>query len=322
VQVLSTDWLPPAERFDFWRSTVSDLTMPIDVRSEHADDFSATVAASGLGHIELLDMRHRSIVVDRSRRLIRRSDPEVVHLVLSLAGHQRISQDRGEVVLRPGDMTMYSSSRIFRTYPEPGLHEESAIVLVFPRSLLPVPPGRVDDLLTVRFDPAEPLAGLVGAHMRALVRHPGVEPADAPRLAAITLDLVGLMLARRLASAGPPAPDEVLLARIQAFIERHLAQPGLTPQSVADAHHLSLRSLQRLFAAHDLSVAAFIRDRRLDRCRRDLADPRLRVVPVAAIAANWGLPAGAQFSRAFREAYGVSPRAYREGAGPAPARPG
>ena len=41
-QVLSTDMLPAPQRFAFWRDLVSEMTMPIDVRSEHADNFTAT----------------------------------------------------------------------------------------------------------------------------------------------------------------------------------------------------------------------------------------------------------------------------------------
>jgi AraC-like DNA-binding protein len=312
-QVLSTDMLPAPQRFAFWRDLVSEMTMPIDVRSEHAGDFTATVESASLGAIEILRMRHKPIVVDRSQRLIRRSDPDVVHLVLSLAGHQRISQDRGEVVLRPGDMTLYSSSRVFRTYPDPTLDLESAVVLVLPRAVLAVP--RLTEALTVRFDPEDPLCGLVSAHMQALARNPRFDPADAPRLSTMTVDLVSMMLARRLSTdnpLGPEARDRVLLARAQAFIDRFLGEPGLTPQAVAEAHHVSLRTLQRVFQAHDLTAGSWIRSRRLDRCRRDLADPQKHGVPIHTVAAQWAIPPGAHFSRAFKEAYGLSPQAYRD----------
>jgi hypothetical protein len=62
---------------------------------------------------------------------------------------------------------------------------------------------------------------------------------------------------------------------------------------------------------HDMTVAAWIRSRRLDRCRRDLADPGLWARPVSAIGARWGFPDGAHFSRVFRAAYGIPPREYR-----------
>jgi AraC-like DNA-binding protein len=58
-------------------------------------------------------------------------------------------------------------------------------------------------------------------------------------------------------------------------------------------------------------VAGLIRQRRLERCRRDLLDPSLEDVPVSAIAARRGLTSAAHFSRVFRAAYGASPVEYR-----------
>nr|WP_243274742.1 helix-turn-helix domain-containing protein [Streptomyces albus] len=60
-----------------------------------------------------------------------------------------------------------------------------------------------------------------------------------------------------------------------------------------------------------MTVAAWIRRQRLEHCRRDLADPRLRDRPIHAIAARWGFPRPGDFTRAFRAAYGIPPRDYR-----------
>ena len=106
---------------------------------------------------------------------------------------------------------------------------------------------------------------------------------------------------------------------MQAYIHRHLGDATLGPQVVADAHHISVRSLHRLFEDEETTVASYIRDLRLARCRRDLADPALRDQPVQAIAARWGFRDKAHFSRAFRAAHGMTPQAYRDG-GSDPAR--
>jgi AraC-like DNA-binding protein len=105
--------------------------------------------------------------------------------------------------------------------------------------------------------------------------------------------------------------QRALLLRVHAFIEGGLADHRLTPAAVARAHHVSLRSLYKLFEPERTSVAGLIRERRLERCRRDLLDPALAARPVSAIAACWGLTNPAHFSRAFRAAYGVSPVEYR-----------
>ncbi|MFE4047964.1 helix-turn-helix domain-containing protein [Streptomyces sp. YIM B13518] len=81
---------------------------------------------------------------------------------------------------------------------------------------------------------------------------------------------------------------------------------------MAAAHQISTRSLYKLFQEEGLTVAAWVRERRLENCRRALADPALNSRPVHAIAARWGFADSAHFSRAFRAAYGMPPKEYRQ----------
>jgi len=102
-----------------------------------------------------------------------------------------------------------------------------------------------------------------------------------------------------------------LLARIKSHIDANLADPGLTPRAVAERHYISVRQLHKLFEDEQLTVGRWIRHRRLDRCRAELADPALAGEPVRAIAARWGMANASHFAHAFRLAYGCSPQEYR-----------
>jgi AraC-like DNA-binding protein len=108
-----------------------------------------------------------------------------------------------------------------------------------------------------------------------------------------------------------PTPQHALTAQIQASIRENLGDPRLTPPAIAADHHISLRYLHKLFERDGHTVAGWIRERRLEQCRRDLADPRLAARSIHAIATRWGFTSPAHFSRAFRGAYGFSPRQFR-----------
>ena len=141
------------------------------------------------------------------------------------------------------------------------------------------------------------------------------QPADAARVSAVLLGLLsGLRRHEPDADLGlpPQANRTVLFQQTQAFIHQHLGDPDLSPETIATAHHISIRTLHRLFGAHNLTVAAWIRARRLDRCRHDLTDPLRRGQPIHAIARRWGFTNASHFTRAFRATYGITPTDYQQ----------
>jgi AraC-like DNA-binding protein len=71
--------------------------------------------------------------------------------------------------------------------------------------------------------------------------------------------------------------------------------------------------LHKLFAAEHQTVSEYIRGLRLERCRRDLLDPRLADRTVSAIAFRWGFGDLSGFNRAFNATFGASPRDVRRG---------
>ena len=83
--------------------------------------------------------------------------------------------------------------------------------------------------------------------------------------------------------AGPARAEEAtrlrtraeILLDIQAFIEAHLGDPELDPDRIARASFISTRYLHKLFESEGTSVCRWIRETRLERCRRDLLDPAL-----------------------------------------------
>ena len=132
------------------------------------------------------------------------------------------------------------------------------------------------------------------------------------RLADNILDLLCTTFDQHLRDADmAPDPRQQLLVQVLRFVEDNLGDPGLGPAAIAASLHISTRYLHKLFEAEGTTACAWIRSRRLEHCRRDLADPALAGRSVSAVGARWGVPDPSRFSRLFREAYQVSPREYR-----------
>jgi AraC-like DNA-binding protein len=138
-----------------------------------------------------------------------------------------------------------------------------------------------------------------------------LDPPDAPLSRLPFLSYPSMSAAGARPATAESSRPAALFRGIQAYIDQSLANPELSPAVIAAAQHISERYLYLLFAGQGVTVAGWIRDRRLQRCRQDLADPALRDSPVAAIGTRWGFASPAQFSRVFRKTFGVAPGQYR-----------
>lgn len=294
------------------------LGIRLEVHSDHRTDFGATIRMLDLGLISVVAHRYPALEVRRTACLIRSDDPGLSQLVLNLRGELVLGQGWHSVRLDTDDLILLDCSRPFRAvhFVPPGCPgQPEAITIRLAPGLLAVPASRLTELSARRLSGRYGMGALLSGYLRDLSRRAEqYRPADAARLGPITLDLVSATLARHLdpEPAGVSmADDEAIYARVHTFVERRLSDPTLCPEMIATAQHISLRTLHRIFHAHGARVSGLIRTRRLERCRRDLADPRQAAQPIHTIAERWGFRDAAHFSRVFRTEYGISPRAFR-----------
>lgn len=149
-----------------------------------------------------------------------------------------------------------------------------------------------------------------------------------PELTVDELRPVELALTEFLAaSLAEASHDEALgvgahsphLHRICQSIETLLSDPDLSLRRLAEKNGVSPRYIQKLFAAAQDTFGHYLRTRRLERCRMDLASPMCARLSISEICFRWGFNDSAHFSRAFRNRFGQSPREYRRAAGAEPA---
>jgi AraC-like DNA-binding protein len=306
-----TDDVPRAERCDFWRSVVSQTFVPLEATfPAGADGFRGRLRGGTLGPLGVYDVDTDSHTAHRTRSLISASPGDYYKLGLLVRGSGVLCQDGRQAVLAPGDFAVYDTSRPYTlAFDVPA----RLLVLIFPQRMLALPPQAVSGVTATTISGTTGLGGLISPFLLRIGRHlDEVGTRGGVRLASNVLDLLTTALADRLDTPAPE-PMGALFLRITAFVEARLEDPDLDPAQIAAAHHISTRYLHKLFHGQGTSVSAWIRERRLDHCRRDLLDPLLRHRPVSAIAARWGYVDASHFSRLFRTAYGISPRECRAG---------
>ncbi|MDD1063514.1 helix-turn-helix domain-containing protein [Streptomyces cocklensis] len=281
------------------------MTVPDEVRS-------GTIRTTPLGRLQAVTVDGDCLSALRTRRLVAqgREDDYVVVKLLD-RGVARLEQDGREALIGPGDIFVYDMARPVRLNLPQSFRTKS---LVLPRQVLGLRESDVAQITAYPLGPDTPLGGLLSPLLARLVDGAGTYPARTGELMARNIvDLLGVLADERTSRTimDTPSGNRALLLRIQQFIDRHLADPDLTPQIIAQAHHISLRYLHKLFESEDATVGKWIQRRRLEKCEHDLAR-RATDSTIAAVAHRWGFTSAAHFSRVFRATYRMSPREWRD----------
>jgi AraC-like DNA-binding protein len=312
TMVLETGNEPIASRRDYWQAMIDHTTVPFEGEFVGDPDFSCSMVVGRVGAIDVAEATMPPGVCLRSPARIRLSDPDVYLIDVMAAGRLVVQHDGRESVVGTGDLMLLDPSRPTRIIHSATRH----VSLAVPRVMLPLRGEEIAQLTGVRIPGDHGIGALVSSLALQLPRHlDDCGRLEGVRLGSAVIDLLMVALATQLRRADTieiGTRQQALLHRIHAFIEQRLGDPDLSPGTIASAHYISLRYLHKLFEAQDVTVAGWIRQRRLERCRRDLMDPTLRARPLSAIAGAWGFGSAVHFSRAFRAAYGVPPSEYRK----------
>ncbi len=308
---------PAGDRFERWRAELADSPIPLEVRpcavteDGGARGFHAVADVAALGELMLSRSRAGAHHLVRTPRLISAADEPYYSVNLHVAGACKVAVGERREILRPGMMALLTSER-----PTDLVHatDTECLVAHVPRRILPAS-GAFAQVVGVPMEVERGAASLLRGMMLQMSRlvHAQREPLPA-RLADTFLELLETAVLDTLgeAPAGRGGPRQALLAQVRHDIDVNLGSDRLSPAEIAARNHMSKRSLHKLFEDQEMGVSAWVRERRLQRCARDLSDPVLASVPIHQIAARWGLGEAARFSRMFKARFGVSPSDYRQ----------
>lgn len=313
VTVARTTDVDPHDRFDYWRESISSAIAPLDARAAPRPGFRGQLRSATAGAAHLIDVVADPHCANRTKQLIDGSPSGFYKVSAQLLGRAVLRQGTRTAHLEPGDFAIYDPDQPYNLTFDTAHHQ---LVVMCPKEMLRVPRRELDPLLARPISRNQPMGTLVFAFLAELARHfDSLESVDGVRLGDNVTSLLTSLLLEQMSGAQLAANRRTLFMQVTTYIEQHLGDPSLCPEQIAAAHGYSTRALHRLFHDSGRTVAGWIRERRLEHCRRDLRDPTRDGISIRAIGSRWGFADAAHFSRVFKAAFGVSPRAFRCGCG-------
>lgn len=320
--VVTTDSVDERDRFDFWREVVCRSYVEMETRPlDRVDRFSGSIAAMTAGAVQVSRVRLRNLshLSARTPVTIARAHEHYYVIGLVLDGAGTLVQGEHTAVTRRGDFAMYDTARPYALYMDGDI---DMLALRIPQALMSAVMPRAHAATGAVVDGRNGSGSLLAPLLGNLIDTAGsASPAAQRHLATAAVELVAASLAEITALPNDAPLRTASLVRAQQHIEEHLNDPDLSPEDIAHAVFVSLRSLHSIFRDQGTSVARYVMERRLDRAYQELVDPRLAHLRVAEVAARLGFKRASHFTSAFKTRFGVSPREHRGTGGPLRRRP-
>jgi AraC-like DNA-binding protein len=273
---------PEHFRADYSRLTIDDVLIERFAISEHTG-----VRSAGAGIAE-----------------------QVISVMLLIDGLIRVRRGSSAYTLEPGSVCVLPSGGPLEYQTEGPIraHLMTTVASALPPGLLANSQLPVGPLVHTR----------AVATFTVLIRQFCVgtlEPVGAagPHLARGLLNMQFALIAEAMNAVADDHGIDALRYRIKDHIDRNLGDPALSPHSIATSLGVSVRYVHRCFNSPDVSVAKYIRERRLEAVAAAVASEQ-RVHRIDALAERFGFAGRDQLTRAFRIHYGTTIRGYESDA--------
>lgn len=307
--ICSTSGLTGDKRVQ-WQDVISHLYAPLEIEIGDAFDFTGDISQAAVGPLELTRSVADREFARRTRRHVGRENIADCIVVLVRQGPLTVAQFGRECDVASGGYTMLDLSEPFTL--KHGNRTDSYFLKVAKSAFS----HRIRDV-EARCAVSRPGGVGVAAIGYDLIQSLGVHAETAgPQATALAdrvVDFFGIVF--DTAEDGLVESSSIALSGIRRRALRHidarLADPDLSPETIALGLRISTRYLHRAFEASGMSVGRFIRTRRLARCRDALLRVQGTSRRIAEIAERHGFRNASHFSTCFKAEFGMSPGAMR-----------
>lgn len=313
-RLLTTNDVPLHQSTEYWIDAICDAYVKLHCQPQDLDagPLQGYIQQHPLSSIDVSVVNASPQSILRTHSHIARSTEDVFIVSIQAKGISRITQDGRTAELQPGDFGFFDSTRPYTLVYPHGLH---LFTLKVPRRIVLSQLPNAESLTARKVCGDKGAGHLLLTMIRTLVNDIGdLDPMSYEAVATGVVDILTAGL-RTLDAGVRPTPTALAsyhVQRLRAHVHEHLHDPTLSVQSTARALQMSVSSIYRVLETQDVTLAELIWSQRLERCRKELADPQKISQSVTTIAFRWGFSDASHMGRLFKRAYGLTPREYRE----------
>lgn len=306
----STDVVPPRQRLDYWQEMVGNSYVSLEVQQNSDAPFFGTIEVEPLGPVDFSEVHASSQDVHRTKKAIAQTEVDYYFVLAQMTGSCNVSQDDHRTRLDAGGWALIDTIRPFHFSID---SEFRQMVVSIPRDSLPWLAHRSLRLTGLDLSKTLSPGPVISSYLLSLSGQlQNIQPESRILLAESVINLVCGVLNENFPSRSTRT-DPVTLhrERIKTFILANLREPALSVSMIAADLGISCRYVHKLFHGMDVSVSGYIRNLRLENCRRELVSERNRDRSITHIAFSWGFNSAAHFSYVFKQRYGIAAGEYR-----------
>lgn len=269
---------------------------------------TGAMSAKELGQVGIYEISGTPQQLVRSPRAVRQSPTELLKVCTMRRGLCIIEQSGRELTVSPGEFGLYDTAVPYRLTFRGAWQCE---VMTAPSTGLGAQRAAVDQARAHPWSATTGAGSVLAQFISACASMAVPAPAAWNHLATAGEALLAGVV---LQDYEPGSEDmaEFLRHEIESYVDRNLQDPNLGLKQIASAHHISVRTVQRLFAGSGMGLTGLIRKRRLQSVHRDLADYRSTHFTIAEVAARWCIHDAQWLARAFKSEFGMSPSEFRK----------
>lgn len=305
--------VPPQERHAYWTDLICDVFMHFDSVFLNTPPFFGNIRTCMVGNLLLFDSQSSPQYLNRSSIQIAKDNEPAFLFSVQLKGNHGWFKQGGETChFNAGDILFGDGMEPYEVrFPEDFQH----LAVKIPSHLITERLPSVKNLPLTKIPACHPIAKMTGDYIQSFNQYAdSFDTVTQYKFATNLLDLIATTLAATMQNSQRLAPSSLQTARIiavQQFIDNHSSDPALTPERIAQANHISVSYLHKLFQKMNTTVGRYIREKRLCHCHQDLAHPHNQGRSISDIAYRHGFNDMSYFSRAFKKHFGLTPKAWQ-----------